>query len=95
MANVFISTRLFLAKYDQTRLAVIFKYHSISEQKLWTSSLLKDNTFLIYIKKKKKKLSNRPQTGFPFWRDLQGYIAITGGFFSPTLITNIMCFEVT
>lgn len=55
MANVFISTRLFLAKYDQTRLAVIFKYHSISEQKLWTSSLLKDNTFLIYIKKKKKK----------------------------------------
>lgn len=55
MANVFISTRLFLAKYDQTRLAVIFKYHSISEQKLWTSSLLKDNTLLIYIKKKKKK----------------------------------------
>lgn len=42
---------------------------------------------------KKEEVVYRPQIGFPFWRDLQRYIAITGGS-PPTLMTNIMCFEV-
>lgn len=93
MTKVLFSTSKYLDKYDQTRLALIFKYHSVHGQKLQTSSLLENNVFLMYIKK--TKLSNRPQIGFPFCRDLRGYIAITGLVPLPPLITNIMCFEVT